>query len=87
MAQHKRRHSNPYPPRLVMEERVFEAMAPEIDREVEEHDLSHEMAEEKAFELADQIGNMPMKVLQKHYSFWVVKLGRKQRKAKEKVMA
>lgn len=75
----KRKH-NPYPSRLDMEERVFDAMVPEIEREGEEHELSSEMIDEKAFVLAEHIGDMNKKTLEKHYSFWRVKLGRKMRK-------
>ena len=63
-----------------MEEQVFSAMAMEIEREVAEHDLSDEMAHEKAFVLAEQIGNMTSAELKKHYSFWVIKTGRKKKK-------
>lgn len=78
-----KRHSNPYPARLPMEEQVFSAMAMEIEREVAEHDLSSEMADEKAFVLAERIGNMTFEQLKKHYSFWVIKTGRKKRKKKK----
>ncbi len=76
--------SNPYPSRLDMEERVFDAMVPEIEREGVEHDLSSELVDEKAYVLAEQIGNMSQKVLQKQYSFWAVKLGRKPKAKRRK---
>ncbi len=65
-----------------MEEQVFSAMALEIEREVDEHDLSDEMAHEKAFALAEQIGTMTSKQLRKHYQFWVIQTGRKAKRKK-----
>lgn len=79
-----KRKPNPFPARLDMEERVFDALVLEIEREGVEHDLSSEMCDEKAFVLAEQIGNMSQKVLRKHYSFWAVKLGRKPKAKRRK---
>jgi len=80
-----RQVSKSFPSRLRMEEYIFNAMSPEIEREVAEHDLSSEMGDEKAYVLAERIGNMELKTLQKHYKFWVVKLKRQVQKTQHKL--
>lgn len=51
----------------MMEETVFDYYSREVQREVEEHSLSHELAEMKAFNLGEWIMRLSLKQLLKEY--------------------
>ena len=56
-----------------MQERVFDFYSAEVEREVSEHDLSHELAEMKAFNLGEWVTRLSQKQLLKEYR----KMGRR----------
>lgn len=57
----------------MMEETVFDFYSQDVQREVEEHDLSKELADMKAFNLGEWIMRLSPKQLLKEYK----KIGRK----------